>query len=79
MISLVVRRVLLAGIALYRAAISPVLGPSCRYIPSCSAYAQEAIGTHGALRGSGFALRRLLRCHPFAGHGYDPVPSGKER
>lgn len=46
----------------------------CRYVPSCSTYAREALVEHGALRGSLFALRRLLRCHPWGGHGYDPVP-----
>jgi putative membrane protein insertion efficiency factor len=46
----------------------------CRFVPSCSTYALEAVSTHGALRGSAFALRRLARCHPWGGHGYDPVP-----
>lgn len=67
-------RVLLALIGGYRTAISPVLAPSCRYLPSCSAYAAEAIEVHGAARGSWLALRRLLRCHPFHAGGHDPVP-----
>lgn len=46
----------------------------CRYVPSCSTYAREAVEHHGALRGGGYALRRLARCHPWGGHGYDPVP-----
>jgi putative membrane protein insertion efficiency factor len=46
----------------------------CRYIPSCSEYAREAVEVHGALRGGGYALRRLCRCHPFGGFGFDPVP-----
>ncbi|HLU25777.1 MAG TPA: membrane protein insertion efficiency factor YidD [Longimicrobiales bacterium] len=58
----------------YRVAVSPWLPPACRYTPSCSAYAEEAIRRYGAGRGSWLALRRLLRCHPFGGHGYDPVP-----
>jgi putative membrane protein insertion efficiency factor len=53
---------------------SAILPPSCRFSPSCSAYAIEAISRYGALRGSLLALRRVLKCHPFGGHGYDPVP-----
>ncbi len=53
---------------------SRILPPSCRYQPSCSAYAIGALSRYGALRGSWLALKRLLRCHPWGGHGYDPVP-----
>jgi len=59
---------------LYRLLISPLLGPKCRFEPSCSAYAMEAIGRHGAWTGSLLSLRRLGRCHPWGGSGYDPVP-----
>ena len=65
---------LLLLISLYRQWISPLLGPRCRFIPSCSAYGLEAIGRHGALRGSWLTLRRLLRCHPWTPCGCDPVP-----
>ncbi len=69
------KTVLLFLIRLYRAALSPLLGGACRYVPSCSAYAFEAITRHGAARGSWYALRRLGRCHPFARHPFhDPVP-----
>jgi len=65
---------LLAAIHSYRLLLSPLLGPSCRFAPSCSQYAAEAIQLHGPLRGSQLAVKRLLRCHPFHGGGYDPVP-----
>ena len=61
-------------IRFYRSGISPFLPPSCRYEPSCSAYAEEAIRRYGVGRGAGLAIRRLLRCHPWGGSGYDPVP-----
>lgn len=68
------RTPLLLLIRFYRYAISPLTGPRCRFYPSCSAYAQEAVERFGALRGGWLALRRLLRCHPFHPGGYDPVP-----
>ena len=65
---------LLALIGAYRQWISPLLGPRCRFIPSCSAYGLEAISRHGPRRGGWLTLRRLLRCHPFTPCGCDPVP-----
>ena len=58
----------------YKWAISPMFPAACRYVPTCSEYAMEAVERYGAVRGSWMALSRLLRCHPFAGSGYDPVP-----
>ncbi|MBR3691464.1 MAG: membrane protein insertion efficiency factor YidD [Clostridia bacterium] len=65
---------LLAAIRFYRRHISPGLPPRCRFQPTCSAYALEAIEKYGALKGSYLAVRRILRCHPLCPGGYDPVP-----
>ena len=70
MIGLVLRILIRA----YQLLLAPVLPPSCRFEPSCSHYAQEAIAAHGAWRGAILAARRLLKCHPWGGSGYDPVP-----
>ena len=69
-----VARLLTAPIVAYRRYLSPALPARCRFYPSCSAYAQEALTRHGALRGSGLAIWRVLRCHPFHPGGFDPVP-----
>ena len=63
---------------LYRLAISPWLGNNCRYAPSCSEYAMDALRIHGAFRGSWLAAKRIGRCHPWGGSGYDPVPEKQE-
>jgi putative membrane protein insertion efficiency factor len=70
-----VLNLLLRGlIRLYQLTVSPLLPPRCRYLPSCSDYALEALSSHGMARGLWLALRRLARCHPWGGSGYDPVP-----
>ncbi|MDE5635007.1 MAG: membrane protein insertion efficiency factor YidD [Muribaculaceae bacterium] len=58
----------------YRACISPMLPPSCRFTPTCSQYALEALRRHGPFKGSYLTIRRIMRCHPWGGSGYDPVP-----
>ena len=63
----------------YQYLVSPWLGPSCRFTPTCSEYALQAIDKHGVLHGGWLALRRLLRCHPWGGSGYDPVPEPSDR
>jgi hypothetical protein len=69
-----VSKILIAFVRVYQYTMSPLLGPRCRYYPSCSNYAVEALREHGAVRGLGLAAWRLLRCNPFSNGGYDPVP-----
>jgi putative membrane protein insertion efficiency factor len=69
-----VARVLIGAVRVYQRWISPALPPTCRFYPSCSAYALEAVQVHGAARGTWLAVRRLLRCHPWHPGGVDPVP-----
>ncbi len=66
--------ILIGAIKLYRLTLSPWVGQGCRFMPTCSVYAEDAIGAHGAARGTWLTLRRLLRCHPWGGSGYDPAP-----
>jgi putative membrane protein insertion efficiency factor len=68
------KRALLGAIRAYQYAVRPLLGANCRFYPSCSEYAHEAVERHGAARGSWLAVRRLARCHPYHPGGYDPVP-----
>ena len=69
-----IRWMLIAAIKLYQVTLSPWLGKQCRYIPTCSAYAEEALRRFGVRRGVALAIRRIGRCHPWGGSGYDPVP-----
>ena len=72
------RQVLMGIIRVYQLSLSPLLGPRCRFYPSCSCYAHAAIERYGVWRGTGLGLKRLLRCHPFADGGYDPVPDKRQ-
>ena len=72
-------RLLQLPIVIYRYTLSPLLGPRCRYVPSCSAYALEALQVHGPIRGSWLAFRRITRCHPLREGGFDPVPPRNKR
>ncbi|MEL7023139.1 MAG: membrane protein insertion efficiency factor YidD [Pseudomonadota bacterium] len=68
------QRVLIAFVRTYKRWVSPLLGANCRYQPTCSQYCEEAILRYGVMRGGWLACRRICRCHPWGGHGYDPVP-----
>ncbi|MCC7123116.1 MAG: membrane protein insertion efficiency factor YidD [Gammaproteobacteria bacterium] len=67
-------QLLVGAILIYRYTLSPFLGPRCRFLPTCSAYALEALRRHGPWRGGWLAVKRLCRCHPWGGAGHDPVP-----
>ena len=69
-----VKKIIIKSIRGYQKYISPLSGPHCRYVPTCSAYAIEAVEKYGSIKGGFLAAKRILRCHPFAAGGYDPVP-----
>lgn len=73
------RDFLILLVRLYQVTLSPFLGRHCRFYPTCSHYAVEALQEHGAMRGSWLTLRRILRCHPFGGKGFDPVPAKESK
>ena len=73
-LSHIISRLLVLPIRFYQLCISPLLGPSCRFQPTCSEYARQAILKHGPIKGLGLAIWRILRCNPWGGSGYDPVP-----
>ena len=68
------KRGMSGAIRFYQQAVSPLMGPSCRFTPTCSEFALDAIDRYGALSGGWLAFKRILRCHPFGGQGYDPIP-----
>lgn len=74
MIKKILTKILLLPIYFYRWAISPMLGPSCRFTPTCSQYAIDALKKHGPIKGLYLTIKRILKCHPWGGSGYDPVP-----
>lgn len=71
-------KLLVLLIRAYQVVLSPFVGGACRFLPSCSAYAIEAVGSHGAMRGTVLTVRRLSRCHPFGRAGFDPVPARRD-
>ena len=71
--------IFVAAIRVYQYLVSPLIGPTCRFMPSCSEYAREAVVMHGPLFGTWLALGRLARCHPWGGEGWDPVPTATHR
>ncbi len=73
------QRIIIALLRIYQYCISPLLGPRCRFYPSCSAYSVEAIQRHGVLYGSWLTIKRLLKCHPLSCGGFDPVPEHKKQ
>ncbi len=73
------KKLLILPIRFYQIAISPLLGPSCRYTPTCSQYTLEAIKEWGALKGMWLGMKRISRCHPWGSHGYDPVPKNEKK
>lgn len=74
-----ISKLLIFLVRVYQYTISPLLGANCRYMPTCSEYSVQALKIHGPLKGSWLALKRILSCHPWGGHGYDPVPKKKNK
>ncbi|MFH1982779.1 MAG: membrane protein insertion efficiency factor YidD [Pseudomonadota bacterium] len=68
------KQLLLVLIRVYQIVLSPVLGPACRFYPSCSEYGHQAVKKFGAVKGSALAVKRICRCHPFSSGGFDPIP-----
>jgi putative membrane protein insertion efficiency factor len=73
-VNLILKRALISLVRAYQLAVSPILPPSCRFHPTCSGYAIEALSRHGSFKGLWLALKRVVRCHPWNPGGYDPVP-----
>ena len=78
-ISVALRKIPIGIIKLYQIVLSPMLGPTCRFHPSCSHYAIDAITEHGMIKGTWLSIKRILKCHPLNNGGYDPVPKKKQK
>ena len=78
MINKIITYILVSSIKSYQILISPILGQNCRYLPTCSEYSIQSIKQHGAITGIILSLKRILKCHPWGKHGYDPVPKNLE-
>lgn len=74
MLNTIVTKLLIGFVRLYQWIVSPLIGKNCRFLPTCSAYTVEALQKHGVLKGSYLSIKRISRCHPWGGSGYDPVP-----
>tara|TARA_Y100000590_G_scaffold269385_1_gene302513 strand:+ start:127 stop:351 length:225 start_codon:yes stop_codon:yes gene_type:complete len=72
-----IKTILVNIIKIYKFVLSPLIGPSCRYLPTCSDYFIDCLNEHGVIKGSLKGIKRILSCHPFGGNGYDPVKKGK--
>ena len=72
-----ITNIIISLIKIYKLIISPYLNANCRYLPTCSEYTKESLKTHGLIKGSYFAIKRISSWHPFGGHGYDPIPKKK--
>ncbi len=72
-----IKTILVNIIKIYKFILSPLIGPSCRYLPTCSDYFIDCLNEHGVIKGSLIGIKRILSCHPFGGNGYDPVKKGK--
>ncbi len=78
MINKLISHILVFLIKLYQIIISPLLGQNCRYLPTCSEYSTQSIKEHGVIKGITLSIKRIAKCHPWGGHGYDPVPKKVE-
>tara|TARA_Y100001970_G_scaffold255674_1_gene332610 strand:+ start:451 stop:675 length:225 start_codon:yes stop_codon:yes gene_type:complete len=72
-----IKNIIIFLIKIYKLILSPIIGPTCRYLPTCSEYFIDCLNEYGVIKGSAKGMKRIFSCHPFGGHGYDPVNKGK--